>query len=259
VLSDNLIEKKGGFPAFPLNVDINHIAAHYTSPLGDDSIIPDGSIVKLDLGVHMDGYIADTATTVCFKPEMRFLSDAAESALNAAINTIKAGVSINEVGAAIENNMKLNGVKPIRNLTGHKMNRYNLHAGKCIPNIANWERQRLEEGEVYAVEPFTVLPHASGLVENGSPSNIYRFAKKRSIGFEAKELLKYIQTEYRTLPFSSRWILRKFPNQNTALVELIDSKCILSYPQLIEKSRSLVAQSEHTIIVTKDGCLVTTV
>ncbi|MFP3950937.1 MAG: type II methionyl aminopeptidase [Candidatus Bathyarchaeia archaeon] len=256
--ADALIKKYGVKPSFPINVDINHVAAHYTSPLGDDTTIPYDSLVKIDLGTHVNGYIADTATTVCLDPELRYLVDAAEAALNAAINTVRNGVKATEVGGAIEEAMRIRGFQPIRNLTGHKLSRYVLHAGKSIPNIPDHNGHRIHEGDVYAIEPFSVQLDASGFVQDGAPSNIYRFQKKRSTSDEAKEMLTFIQEEYRTLPFASRWVLKQFPGQQDNFKELLDSRCIMSYPQLIERSRKKVAQAEHTVIVTADGCEVTT-
>jgi methionyl aminopeptidase len=256
--AEKLLLEMGGEPAFPLNVDINHVAAHYTSSIYDEKVIPEQSLVKLDLGVHIDGYIADTAITVCLNPELGYLVDAAEAALNTAINTIKAGVNSKKVGAAIEESMRMRGLQPIKNLTGHKMSRYILHAGKSIPNTSNFNGHILNAGEVYAIEPFSVRADAAAFVNEGPPSNIYRFVKKRSLGNKARKMLKCIQEEYGALPFASRWILKKFSEGEEAFNELEKSKCIYGYPQLVERSRSIVAQAEHTIIVTEDGCEVTT-
>ncbi len=140
------------------------------------------------------------------------------------------------------------------------MTRYVLHAGRSIPNVATHGGQRLEAGEVYAIEPFTVPPEAAGEVTDGPPSNIYLFEKKRSVRGLAKEMLRHIQKEYRTLPFASRWVLRRFPGPEgmAAFDELLRSRCISGYPQLIERTQGMVAQAEHTVIVTGDGCEVTT-
>jgi methionyl aminopeptidase len=255
------VESMGGKMAFPCNVDINHIAAHYCAPLNDQTVIPDKSLVKLDIGVHVDGYIADTAKTACLDPELNYLVEAAESGLNAAITTIRSGIRANDVGAAIEEAIKNHGAKPISNLTGHKLARYIVHAGQSIPNINGLDNHVIQEGDVYAIEPFAVPPSADGKVMDGPPSNIYRFLKKRSTKGHAKIMLKYIQEEYRTLPFASRWVLRKFSGPDSLKVfrHLLATKCIMSYPQLIETSRAKVAQAEHSVIVTKDGCEVTTV
>lgn len=256
-----LIKKLGGEPAFPCNVDVDSVAAHYTSPIEDDSFVPEGTLIKVDIGVHVDGYIADTATTICLEPRFEGLVEAAEAALEAGIKKVRAGVRASEIGAAIERTMKVRGIAPIKNLTGHKVARYIIHAGKVIPNVASLNGNILQEGEVYAIEPFTTLYEATGEVIDGPPGNIYRFQKKKSINRGvAKEMLKFIQSEYRTLPFASRWVLRKFPGTEgrESFSELVRLRCIYEYPQLIEKSHNPVAQAEHTIIVKDDGCEITT-
>ena len=254
------VKELGGKMAFPCNVDIDHVAAHYCSPLNDKTVIPERSLVKLDVGVHVDGYIADTAKTVCFDPDLMYLVEAAQAGLNAAINTIRPGIRANEVGAAIEEAIKRHGARPISNLTGHKLARYVVHAGQSIPNVDGLDKHMINEGDVYAIEPFAVPPNADGKVMDGPPSNIYRMLKKRNDKGTAKKMMQYIQKEHRTLPFASRWVMRKFntPKGAAAFQELLQSKVIMSYPQLIERTRAKVAQAEHSVIITEDGCEVTT-
>ena len=254
------VKELGGKMAFPCNVDIDHVAAHYCAPLNDRTVIPERSIVKLDVGVHVDGYIADTARTVSFDPELDYLVEAAQAGLNAAINIIRPGIRANEIGAAIEEAIKRHGAKSISNLTGHKLARYVVHAGQSIPNVDGLDKHVIQEGDVYAIEPFAVPPNADGKVMDGPPSNIYRMLKKRNVKGTAKKMMQYIQKEHRTLPFASRWVMRKFntPEGAAAFQELLNSKCIMSYPQLIERTRAKVAQAEHSVIVTEDGCEVTT-
>ena len=255
------IRELGGEIAFPCNVDIDHVAAHYTSPIGDISIVPEGAVVKVDIGAHVDGYIADTATTVCLEPWLEPLVEAVEAALNAGLRTVRPGVHVSEVGAVIERTMKARGVAPIRNLTGHKIARYIIHAGVSVPNVASIGGYRFQAGDVFAIEPFTTLPDAAGEVVDGPPGHIYLFQKKRSVhGEVARRMLRQIHSRYRTLPFASRWVLRRFPGPEgrAAFSELLRSRCIRAYPQLIERSRKPVAQAEHTLIVTEDGCEITT-
>lgn len=255
------IRELGGEPAFPCNVDVNYVSAHYTSPLGDENRVPEGALVKVDIGVHLDGYIADTAITVCFEPRLEMLVEAAEAALDSGLRKVRAGVRASEVGAAIERVMKSRGVAPIRNLTGHKLARYVVHAGKVIPNVSSMDGHRLEEGEVFAIEPFTTLPDAVGEVADGQLGHIYRFLKKRSVkGEVSKRMVRFIRSEYLTLPFASRWVLRNFPGVEgeEAFNELVRSRCLYAYPQLIERSKKPVAQAEHTVIVRENGCEVTT-
>jgi methionyl aminopeptidase len=257
---EDLTRQLGGGIAFPCDVNINQVAAHYASPVGDQTIIQQGQMVKVDLGVHIDGYIADTAVTICLDPALTQMVKAAEEALSVAIKTVKAGARASDIGATIEHTIKNRGFRPIKNLTGHKLSRYIVHAGRSIPNVAGFELHRLEEDEVYAIEPFTVLNNSVGEVRDGPPSNIYRWERKKNFEGVPKQMLAFIQQEYRTLPFASRWIFNKFPGPEgvSAFSDLLNSRCIMSYPQLLEKSGGAVAQAEHTVIVQRDGCLVTT-
>ena len=257
-VEDN-IKKLGGAPAFPCNVDIDRVAAHYTSPLGDPTVITDGTLVKVDIGVHVEGYIADTAVTICLEPQHTAMVEAAEAGLEAAIKMVRAGVAASEIGAAIERAIKSRGFTPIRNLTGHRLSRYIVHAGQSIPNIGGTNGHTLAQGEVYAIEPFAVPRDAAGQVTDGAPSNIYRFLKKRNVRSDAaKRMLKLIQTRYRSLPFASRWVVGGVSGGAEAFDDLVRGKCVYSYPQLVEKSGAPVAQAEHTVIVESDGCTVTT-
>jgi methionyl aminopeptidase len=259
--AESLIREKGGKPAFPCNVSINEIAAHYTSPPNDKRRIPKESIVKVDIGVHVDGYVTDTAVTMCFNPEYRSLAEAAEQALKAAIENIYAGILTSKMGAIIEKVIKNRGFKPISNLTGHQVGRYLVHAGISIPNVSQMSFSKIKLGGVYAIEPFVTLQNAAGRVENGEEVTIFRFLKFKPLKNPyAKQLLKYIEENFRTLPFAERWLQGVVPEKHyrEAFLELLSSKALMGYPIFIETSRKPVSQAEHTVLIVEDGCEVLT-
>lgn len=259
--AESLIREKGGKPAFPCNVSINEIAAHYTSPPNDKRRIPERSIVKVDIGVHVDGYVTDTAVTVCFNPEYRSLVETAKQALKTAINSIHAGISTPKLGGIIEKSIKSRGFKPISNLTGHQIGRYLVHAGTSLPNVSHISLSKIKLGRVYAIEPFVTLPNATGKVENGDEVTIFRFLKRKSMKDPyAKQLLKYIEENFRTLPFAERWVQDVVPREHhrEAFQKLLSSKSLMGYPIFIEASRNTVAQAEHTVFIVEDGCVVLT-
>jgi methionyl aminopeptidase len=258
---ESMIKKKGGKPAFPCNVSVNEIAAHYTSPPQDKRLIPENSIVKVDIGVHIDGYIADTAVTVCFNPDYENLVRTAEEALKKAIETLRPGLSISRFGSMIEKTIKTRGFKPISNLTGHQIGRYLVHAGRALPNVSHFSLSKINVGEIYATEPFVTVADAVGKVKSESEAYIFRFIKQKSLRDQyAKRLLLYIQKNFRTLPFTERWLGGCIPQSHykIAFSELLSSKSIMSYPVFIEASRKPVAQAEHTVLIVEDGCLVLT-
>ncbi|HUW47560.1 MAG TPA: type II methionyl aminopeptidase, partial [Patescibacteria group bacterium] len=213
--AENLIKKKGAKPAFPCNVSVNEIAAHYTSPPNDTSRIPEKSVVKVDIGAHVDGYLTDTAVTVCFNPEYMGLVETAERALKVAVENIHPGVSTSKLGSLIETAIKSRGFKPVSNLTGHQVGRYMVHTGTSLPNVTQLFSSKLKLGGTYAIEPFVTLPNAVGRVEDGEEAAIFRFIKSRSLKSSyAKQLLKYIEDNFRTLPFAERWLQNVVPREN---------------------------------------------
>ncbi|RLE64592.1 MAG: type II methionyl aminopeptidase [Thermoprotei archaeon] len=247
---EEFILNNGGKPAFPVNVSINQVAAHYTATIDDDLLIPKKGIVKVDVGVQVDGYIADTAISIPLDSLQDDLVEAAYRALLAAINVTKPGESLSFIGATIEKTIKAFGLKPIRNLSGHKIDRYTLHAGKSIPNIrAGWGT--VKKGEVFAIEPFTT--NGAGVVEEGVTVTIFRLRsvkriRKRS---DLNALVEKLWTRYRGLPFAKRWLLEFIPKEDieNTLYELSRHKLIDSYPILIEQGGGLVAQMEDTVIL----------
>ena len=259
--AESLIREKGGKPAFPCNVSINEVTAHYTSPPDDERKIPEKAVVKVDIGVHVDGYVTDTAFTNCFNPEYESMTATAQYALNEAIDSIRANMSISRIGRIIETKIKNHGFKPIANLTGHSVGRYLIHAGTSIPNVEQFSLSKVKECGVYAIEPFVTLPEAIGRVEESNEMTIFRLHKsKKSKNPYAKKLLKYIELNFRTLPFTERWLKGVVPKEKhkKAFEELLASKVIRGYPVFVEASRKTVTQAEHTVLVTSDGCEVLT-
>jgi len=259
--TESLIRKKGGKPAFPCNVSVNEIAAHYTSPPQDKRTIPENSIVKIDIGVHVDGYIADTAVTVCFNPEYEDLAKTAEDALKKAVEILRPGLSMSRFGSTIQKAIKTRGFKPISNLTGHLIGRYVIHARKSLPNVFNISTSRVNAGEIYGVEPFVTVAEAAGRVENDKEAYIFRYLKHKSLKDPyANRLLNRIRENFQTLPFTERWLQGCVPpnRYKVAFSELLSSKTLMAYPVFIEASRKPVAQAEHTVLLVKDGCIVLT-
>ena len=253
---EGFIRSKGVKPAFPVNLSINDVAAHYSPSIDDQQVVPRGSIVKVDLGVHVDGYIADTALTVFFDDRFRIHVKAALEALEEAIATIRAGIGVNDVAKVVSNKISSYGLRPIRNLTGHKIERYNLHAGKSVPNAPAPEyfTSRILENEVYALEPFAT--DGSGFVIEKGGSNIYRVVSVKKIAKQESlnEALEALWREFGGLPFSERWAIDRLLDRNQ-LNELVRLKRVYHYPTLVEHSHGFVSQFEDTVIVLKDKAL----
>jgi methionyl aminopeptidase len=251
--AEDRIRELGGTPAFPVNVSVDEEAAHGAAGPDDDRVIGE-EMVKLDIGVHIDGWLADTAVTVDFSGNQD-LVDAAEEALDAALDVVEAGVDTGEVGAAIEDVIDGYGYNPVVNLTGHGLGRWEQHVSPNIPNRAVSQGTTLEAGDVVAIEPFAT--DGSGKVSEGQQEQIYSLEREASVrDRSARQALEQITEEFRTLPFATRWLDVSRPEM--ALRRLKMNDVVHGYPVLKEDDGCLVSQREHTIIVTEDGCEITT-
>ncbi|WP_423792471.1 type II methionyl aminopeptidase [Methanocaldococcus indicus] len=254
--AESLIKELGGEPAFPCNISINEIAAHYTPKLNDDLVFSDEDIVKLDLGVHIDGYIADTAVTVDLSGKYKDLVKASEDALYTVINEIEIPMNIGEMGRIIQEVIESYGYKPISNLSGHVMYRYELHTGTSIPNIYERTNKVIDVGDLVAIEPFAT--DGFGMVKDGNLGNIYKFLAKRPIRLPtAKKLLEKIESKYKYLPFAERWVINN-EKEKSALNSLLRASAIYGYPILVERNKGMVSQAEHTIYITENDVIITT-
>ncbi len=259
------IIENGAELAFPLNISLNEIAAHYSSPIDDQSVVPEEGLLKLDFGAHVNGYIADTAITINLNQDKKFdtFVTAAEEALDAAIENFRPGVKLFEIGEKISEKIIKHGLKPIMNLGGHRLLQYTLHAGEFVPNFKDKTyNQEINIGDAYAIEPFTT--NGFGRVKDGKSSYIYRFHKdiKKNIPYELRTAISQIKKNFSTLPFSPRAVLNKnlFPKKKIMPIinRLAGKGALQHYPILVEVRNGFVAQAEHTVVVKENETIITT-
>jgi len=243
-------------PAFPPQLSLNSIAAHYYSDNKDETEFKEADLVKLDIGIHIRGNIADTAATVDLSQNNEEIVKASKEALDAALKLFIPGTKLRVIGKEIEAVIKSHGFNPIKNLSGHEIKAYDLHAGLTVPNFDNKDETKLEDGQVFAVEPFATT--GDGYVKDGKLSGIYFLVNPKNVR-SGREVLNFIADNFQTLPFHKKYLVKKFGEfkTNFALRILERDEIIHQYNQLVERSNGLVSQAEHTVIV-KDKPIITT-
>ncbi|WP_115862554.1 type II methionyl aminopeptidase [Halorussus litoreus] len=253
--AEERIRELGGECAFPVNISVDEEASHATPARDDDTEFGE-EMVCLDVGVHVDGWIADAATTIDLTDTPDLVA-AAEEALDAAVDTIAAGVHTGEVGRAIEDAVRGRGYTPILNLSGHGVDQYDAHTGPSVPNRGVDTGIELEVGDVLAVEPFATT--GQGKVGEGNDAQIYELSGSggRSVrNRQARQLLEDIEADFGQLPFAVRWL---DDDRAEMLLRRLERQGVVEgHPVLKEDDGVLVSQAEHTLIVTEDGCEVTT-
>ncbi|PSQ00432.1 type II methionyl aminopeptidase [Halobacteriales archaeon QS_5_70_17] len=251
--AEERIRELGGEPAFPVNISVDHEAAHATPGVDDDATFGE-EMINLDIGVHVDGWLADTAITVDLSGHDE-LAEASVEALEAAIDVVEAGVHTGEIGAEIESVIDGYGFNPVVNLTGHGLGHWEQHTEPNIPNRGVDTGTELEVGDVVAIEPFAT--DGTGKVSEGASEEIFALEHERSVrNRQARQALEQITEEFRTLPFATRWL--DVDRAEMTLRRLKQQGVVHGYPVLQEEEGRLVSQKEHTVIVTEDGCEVTT-
>lgn len=242
------IEQLGGKPAFPAQISLNEFAAHCCADLLDETVLKD-QVVKLDVGVHLDGCIADTALTVDLSGKYGELVKASREALDNALKLVKPGVTLAEIGKVIHETITKYGFAPVKNLSGHGLGEYEIHTAPSVPNFDNGNKNVLEEGQVIAIEPFAST--GSGLVQESSPATVFTLVRDSGVRDPITRAVLLELKKQKGLPFAKRWLERKFTSAKTnfALRQLTIADCIQAHPPLFDSARGIVSQAEHSVIV----------
>lgn len=242
--------------AFPCNISINDVAAHYTPSCNDKKVFELGDVVKVDCGAELDGYVGDTAGTVEVGTNAyKDLVEISKTARNTVAEFIGDGIPLGEIGKAVEMTITNAGFTPIMNLCGHQIEPYNLHAGLSVPSYANGSDVKIQSGMVVAIEPFAT--NGAGEVRNGKPGNIVRIARERKIADpKAAEFFEYVKGEFKTFPFCARSC--DFPDAEKHVKNLVRHGVLSSYAELVEVKGGIVSQHEYTFYIDGNRGEVTT-
>lgn len=254
------IKDLGGKVAFPAQISIDKVAAHWCPEPDDEKKFEEGQLVKLDIGCHINGRIADTAISIDLSKEGKHekLIKAAEDARDAALKIMKPGTTLGEIGKVIQETIQEAGFTPIHNLSGHGLDEYEVHTTPSVPNIDSGDRTPLEAGMVLAVEPFATT--GQGHVYEQDQGNIYALIADRPVrNVYARKAMKIIRRQ-NGLPFSLHQLAGAIGTGQAKLAmrELVRSEAVEIYPPLVEQGGGIVSQAEHSVIITEDEPIVFT-
>ena len=243
--------------AFPINLSINEEAAHFTPLFDDTYTLKESDLLKIDLGVHFEGYICDGAISINLNNDHAKQIEANELALENAISVAEHGKEIDGIGRAIEETLKEKGFNPVYNLGGHGLDQWEIHTHPSLPNHDNSSTAKLQEGAI-AIEPFAST--GEGFVNESSQVDIFSLNEGKNVrNMHARKLLA-IAKEFQGLPFAERWLREKSDMNEfqitVGLKELMKANVFKTYPGLKEKSGAMVSQVEKSLLILEDKTIV---
>ena len=249
--------------AFPTGASLNHVAAHWTPNLGDETVLQFDDVMKIDYGSHVNGHMTDCAFTVAFNERYDPLLQACKEATETGIRVAGIDAYFADIGEAIQETMesfemtignKTYPIKCVKNLCGHLMQPYKIHAGKSVSIVGGIPRTtRMEEGEQYAIETFGTTGQGFTMPDNRDCSHYmmnFDWDHSRLIrDKKAKDLFNTIKEQYGTLAFCRKWLEEHFPRHFLPLKKLVEIDAVKSYPPLADIEGCYTAQYEHTILL----------
>lgn len=242
------IKELGAYPAFPAQISLNEVAAHFCPEANDNIAFKEGDIVKLDVGAHVNGCVGDNALTVDLGSHKE-LVQASKEARDEAVKLATPGRELHEIGKKIHEVITSYGFTPIKNLSGHGVGVYKIHTSPSVPNYPNNDSTKLEEDHVIAIEPFAT--DGSGMIFNSDNATLFsQISTSKPRSQMARAVLKEI-AQYKGLPFTTRWVSRVLGEGRTryGIKELKQLGIIHEFPPLPERAGGLVSQHEHTVLV----------
>lgn len=247
------ITSLGARPAFPPQIALNHVAAHYLPQPNEDIIFSD-ELIKLDVGICYNGAIGDCAVTTDLSGKYQVLIDAAEAALLAAEQVIQVGLPVHEIGHIIEKTITSYGVKPIKNLSGHGLGRFKVHMPPSIPNYKDKSTAVIKPGMTFAIEPFAT--NGNGLIHEVGEPSIFSFGKARPMHSPLTRAMLTKILAFNGLPFAIHDLIgpnMPIDDAKKTLAELLKLGVVVGYPPLVEVASGMVAQAENSVYVDKAG------
>jgi methionyl aminopeptidase len=259
---ESLTQKHGCGVAFPLNLSLNEAAAHYTPSENDETRVEKGDVLKVDIGVHKEGYLVDAAITLDFSndKEVANLITATQAALEAGFAEVSEGVEVSDLGKVIEQTLRSFGVDPIENLSGHGIDQYTAHCSPSIPNVESGDSDVLENNHAYAMEPFASI-RGNGRIVDTQQVEIFEVRGKANMvrNPAARKLLEFCTQKYEGLPFAERWLARDFDmnpfQRKIAMRESVKFGALEAHPVLKEKKGAIVSQFETTMLINEGKVL----
>ena len=255
---ESYIQEAGASLAFPVNIQVNN-EVHYSPILKDSRVLTEEDIVKVDIGIHVNGYVADGAFTVAFNSDYQDMVDFTKRILKETLTDLKPGMKVSEIGKRLDQHMEGSKYKIIKNLMGHQLHQWVLHGKKSVQVFEDTNNTyTMEPGDAFAIEIF--VTDGMGMIKSSPKATIYAMKQQQKPTRDQKvrKMCQEIIEKRKTFPFSERYVLEHLGHSKIDFFNLKRSGNMMSYNLLVEKPGSKIAQFEDVIYVDEKEVIITT-
>lgn len=252
--------------AFPTQANVNNCICHYAplSSVQNDFVLKDGDVVKLDLGVHVDGYIAVVAHTVILSEAKK--SRAADALLaahycaEAALRLVKPGNENTKVTDVVTKISESFGCKAVEGMLSYQMEKDTIDGKKTIiQNPTEKQRQEHEKcefavNEVYAIDMLISTGDGKSrdmdyrtTIYKREPDQVYQLKMKAS-----RAVFSEVEKKFDSMCFNLR-ALDDEKKAKMGINECVNHGLITPFPVLFEKEDEVVAQFKFTTLLMPNG------
>jgi curved DNA binding protein len=251
--------------AFPTCISPNNVVGHLSPPEEDTTELQEGDLIKIDLGVHIDGWTATGAhTMVVGKPEVSGRAAevlaATQTAFEAALRTIRPGKHIADVAPMLAKVVEAYDCHLVEGVLSHEQKRFVIDGNKCVLNKPTPEMRvedgEFEENEVYAIDIVVSTGEGKTKVLDEKQTTVYKRALDERYSLKlkaARQIFKEISDRFPALPFTTRALPTQGGAARLGLTECVGHGLLQPYPVLYEKAGELVAQLKSTVLLMPNG------
>eukprot|EP00929_Paragymnodinium_shiwhaense_P030741 TRINITY_DN1736_c0_g1_i1.p1 TRINITY_DN1736_c0_g1~~TRINITY_DN1736_c0_g1_i1.p1 ORF type:complete len:417 (+),score=157.39 TRINITY_DN1736_c0_g1_i1:89-1252(+) len=248
--------------AFPTCISVNELVGHFSPLKGESKQLKSGDLVKVDLGCHIDGYIAQAAHTIVIGEEKvedrrADVVHAAWTAAEAALRLVQVGNTNTQVTEAFDKVATEFGCKPVLGIKSHQLKRFVIDGGRCIAGVENVEDKvesfEFEQNEVYCLD--VVMSTGEGKVREAELRSTV-FKRNVEVNYllktqKARQFISEVGKRFPALPFS----ITAF-DESMARLGVSESKrheLLEEYPVLTERPKEFVAQFKFVLLLLPGG------
>ncbi|XP_008789134.2 ERBB-3 BINDING PROTEIN 1-like [Phoenix dactylifera] len=249
--------------AFPTCISVNNTVCHF-SPLGsDETVLEANDVVKIDMGCHIDGFIAVVAHTHVLQDgsitgRAADVIAAANTAAEVALRLVRPGKKNKDVAEAIQKVAAAYDCKVVEGVLSHQIKQFVIDGNKVVLSVSNPDTRvddaEFEENEVYAIDIVTSTGEGKPRLLDEKQTTIYKRAVDKNYHLKMKAsrfIFSEINQKFPILPFTARALEEK--RARLGLVECVNHDLLQPYPVLHEKPGDLVAHIKFTVLLMPNG------